>query len=489
MVLVSTGFHARARVRGPGADTPVSIGALDPANINANNSPALAQDPRNARVLALVNRIDTPVYSCALSVSHDGGQSWTSVPVALPSGEHECYAPDVAFGTDGTMYMTYVTLVGRGHTPDAAWILRSGDGGRTLSRPERVLGRLVFQVRIATDPVRPHRLYMTWLRASATGLYSLPVPANPIEVARSDDGGVSWSMPVRVSDPSRPRVLAPVPVAVSGGQLYVLYLDLGGDTLDYEGADGGLGGPPYSGHWGLVLARSTNAGRTWEQSVVTSSLVPTRRFLVFLPPYPALAIDSRSGRIYVAFEDAPLGDPDVYLWSLAPRAATWSGPTRVNDTPRHDHTWQYLAALSVAPNGRLDVVYYDRREDPANRLTGVSLQSSFDGGSTFSAHIPLSTRQFSSQIGFGQERKMPELGSRLALISDDSRAIAAWTDTRYGSLATGKQVIESARVSFSAEGGLPAAIRALLRYGGIALLLAALAGLGSYSVRPVGPRS
>ena len=52
-------------------------GALDPANIDANNSPALAQDPLNPSILALVNRIDTPLYSCALSVSHDGGRTWT----------------------------------------------------------------------------------------------------------------------------------------------------------------------------------------------------------------------------------------------------------------------------------------------------------------------------------------------------------------------------------------------------------------------------
>jgi hypothetical protein len=212
--------------------------------------------------------------------------------------------------------------------------------------------------------------------------------------------------------------------------------------------------------------------------------VPTRRFLVFLPPYPGLAVDEQSGRIYVAFEDALPGDPDVYLWTLARGAAAWSPPRRVNDTPLHDHTWQYLAALSAAPNGRLDVVYYDRRKDPSNRMTGVSLQSSFDGGRTFTAHVSLTNRLFSSRIGFGQERNMPELGSRLALISDDSHAIAAWADTRYGSLATGKQVIESARVSFTGNGGLPAAVRYLLRYGGIALLLAALAGASGYSPRP-----
>ena len=484
LVLISTGFKAKSTLRGPSADVAASAGSLNPLNINANNSPTLAQDPRNPSVLALANRIDTPLYSCALSVSHDGGAIWTSVPVPLAAGQHKCYAPDVAFGADGTLYMSYVTLVGRGNTPDGAWLVRSTDAGRTISAPVHVRTGLVFQVRIATDPARPQRLYMSWLQASTTGSYSLPIPGNPIEVARSDDGGVQWTTPVRVSDPALPRVLAPVPVAERDGRVYVLYLNLGDDQLDYEGADGGVGGPPYSGHWGLVLARSTDAGATWDQSVITSAIVPTRRFLVFLPPYPALAIDPHSGRIYVAFEDALLGDPDVYMWTLAPGAHAWSGPTRVNDTPPHDHTWQYLAALAVAPDGRLDVAYYDRRQDPSNRLTGVSLQSSFDGGRTFTPHVPLSNRLFNSQIGFGEEREMPELGSRLALVSDDSYAVAAWADTRYGSLATNKQVIESASASFTTQSGLSAPVRDLLRYGGIALLLAALAAIGAAASKP-----
>ncbi|HWD75297.1 MAG TPA: hypothetical protein VG371_09165 [Solirubrobacteraceae bacterium] len=42
----------------------------------------------------------------------------------------------------------------------------------------------------------------------------------------------------------------------------------------------------------------------------------------------------------------------------------------------------------------------------------------------------------------------------LALISDDSHAGAAWADTRYGTLATNKQVIECASPSFTAQCGL-----------------------------------
>ena len=65
------------------------------------------------------------------------------------------------------------------------------------------------------------------------------------------------------------------------------------------------------------------------------------------------------------------------------RRVVLDGPTRVNDTKRRDGTAQYLPKLAVAPDGRLDVLYYDRRADPENLRNQVSLQSSFDHGESF----------------------------------------------------------------------------------------------------------
>jgi hypothetical protein len=471
-ILISTGFHGRPAVASVSANVPVNPGARDPGDINANNSPSLARDPVAPAVLAVANRVDTPRYSCALDVSRDGGQKWSPVPVAIPSGEEpKCYAPNVTFASDGTLYMSYVTLRGAGNVPHAVWLVHSTDGGRTLSAPEHVLGPLAFQVRLTSDPARPRRLYLTWLQASGTGLYRYTNPGNPILAMRSDDGGRHWNPPVRVSSPARQRVVSPEPVVGPHGVLYVLYLDLGGDVLDYEGAHGGFGGPPYQGRFSLVLARSRDGAATWGESVVEHSIVPTRRFIVFLAPFPSLAVDRRSGRIYAAFEDGRLGDPDVYVWSLAPGARAWSRPVRVNDTRPQDHTAQYLPALAVAPTGRLDVVYYDRRTDPRNHLTGVSLQSSFDGGRTFSTHVALSNRSFDSRIGSGSERGLPDLGSNLALDSTDAQALAAWTDTRAGTVLSNKQDITFARASFSSPAGVGDPARYLLRYGGVAVLL------------------
>ena len=68
---------------------------------------------------------------------------------------------------------------------------------------------------------------------------------------------------MRVSDAKRERAIAPTAATGPDGELYVLYLDLGDDALDYDGLHKGRGGQPYDGRWSLVLARSDNRGATW----------------------------------------------------------------------------------------------------------------------------------------------------------------------------------------------------------------------------------
>jgi hypothetical protein len=477
-LLVSGSFDRRPAVRLTGHDQPVNSSARRPGDVSAHNSPTLVRSPVRPEDMAVSSRIDTPFFSCALHVSHDGGATWAQTAIPAPAGEQaKCFAPDVAFAADGTLYLSFVTLGGRGNVPHAVWLSTSRDAGKTLSDPVRVHGPLAFQVRLAADPVAPRRLYMTWLQARDVGTLKFTGPGNPIEVTRSDDGGASWQAPVRVSSPARGRALAPAPVVGRDGAVYVLYVDVGQDRLDYEGGHLGRGGPAYPGPSTLVLARSRDRGTTWSESVAGRGLVPIKRFLVFLPEFPSLAV-ARDGRLYAAYHSAALGDPDVWLWSLAPGASSWSDPVRVNDTRRRDGTAQYLPKLAVAPDGRLDVLYYDRRADRRNLLNQVSLQSSFDHGRTFTPAIGLSSRPSDSRIGFGAKEGLPDLGSRLALLSTDRAALGLWTDTRAGVPATQKQDLVEAAVAVSDPPRLSDAAKFALRYGGLLTGLVGLALLG-----------
>lgn len=481
-IIVSTSFDTPPEVRPLGPVFPVNRGAVDPADIDAHNSPTVVRSPVEPATLALVNRIDTPRYSCALHASVDGGATWTQRPLPAPKGERVCFAPDVTFGADGTLYMSFVTLRGEGNVPNAAWLVSSKDAGRTFSEPVRVLDKLPFQVRVAADPKVAGRVYVTWLQAYGTGLYRFARPGFPIRTMRSDDGGATWKSRVKVSGAAHARAVAPAATVGPGGEVYVLYLDLGADRLDYEGGHNGRGGPPFAGRWSLVLARSRDRGATWQESVVEADLVPTERFVVFIPPFPSLAVDRAGRRVYVAFQDARHGDPDIFVWSRAADRGGWS-KTRVNDTPKGDKTAQYLPKLAVAPNGRVDVVYYDRRADRTNVMNEVSLQSSFDHGRSFDASVRLTDVNFSSRIGLGRERGMPDLGSRLALISADTRAFAAWSDTRAGTPASNKQDIARAFVAFSDPPRLSDGVERLLRFGGLALILAGVLTIAADRLR------
>lgn len=453
---------------------PVNVGATDPLDLSSNNSPTLVRSPRDPDVLAIANRIDTPRFSCALHTSTDGGATWTAAAVPFPAGEEapaRCYAPDVAFDSAGSLYLSFVTLKGAGNTPNAAWLSSSADGGRTLSVPVRVAGPLTFQVRLSAHPSTVGQLYLSWLQADETAPYALPTTGHPILVARSDDGGASWSEPVRVSPPARSRVVAPSTAIGPDGEVYLAYLDLGDDRLDYAGAHGGRGGPPYDGTWSLVVARSGDGGRTWQETVADDGLVPTERFIVFLPPSPSVAVSPKDGRVHVAFHDGRLGDADVWLWRSTDGGATFADPRRVNDNDEGDGTAQYLAKVAAAPSGRVDVVYYDRRADPTNLLNQVSLQSSTDGGRNFGPRLRLSDAPFDSRIGYGGERDLPDLGSRLALASTDRRVLAVWSDTRAGTTVSQKQDLALAVADVPRSSGA----RTPLRVIGLALIVAGLA--------------
>lgn len=404
------------------------------------NSPALAVDPTDRRFVVLAHRLDGPDFSCALQVSGNSGRGWvpaTPVP-KLPTGAEKCYAPEVAFDKSGKLYYLFVGLHTEGNEPMGVFLSTSTDRGRTFSAPARVLGPFVFQVRMALDPHigSQGRLYMVWLQATADPpLGGMPQPPNPIMAAYSDDGGRTFSNPTQVSHPSRKRPVATSVAVGARSVLNVLYFDLEDDARDYQG----LAGPTWEGTWSLHLSSSIDGGRNFStHSVVANDIVPPERVnLIFTMAPPALAVD-RSHRVYAAWHDARHGDWDVFLRVSDNAGRTWRPLRRLNDTDERDGRHQYLVRLAVASNNRLDAIFYDRRGDPENLRADVYYTSSIDGGRGFSRNVKLTSAPSDSRIGPiypAPETGVVEFGSRLGLTSSDSKAIAAWTDTRNSVLA------------------------------------------------------
>ncbi|HSH61584.1 MAG TPA: sialidase family protein [Acidimicrobiales bacterium] len=404
-----------------------------PALLDANNSPSLAQNPRRPQNLALSYRVDRLRFSAALAWTDDGGTTWQRTALPLPDGKDRPFGPDVAFGPDGTLYVTYVNLEGTGNVPANLWVSTSGDGGRTLSPPVLVAGRLTFQARMAVAP--SGTVHVTWLQGSEVGLFKLTGSPNPIVSASSTDGARTFSPVVTVSDPERERVGAASPVIDSNGRLVVLYQDFKGDRRDFENLDG----PPWDEPFSLVFTHSSDGGRSFAKGVeFESGMVPTRRFLVFLPVFPSLASAS-DGSLYAAWSDGRNGDEDVFIRRSGDGGRTWEPPVRVNENPMGDGTDQYLPRVAVSPSGRVDVVFFDRRQDPQNVMTDVTVAWSHDRGRSFDAHR-VASQPFDSRVGPSLDPKFGvDFGSRLALVSGDGPSVAAWTDSRNGTVDTGRQ--------------------------------------------------
>ncbi len=471
-ILVTWGLFASPAGRdGLRVKPEVPVTPMDEGLGAARNSPALAQDPTEARFVVMANRLDAPDFSCELQVSGDGGRGWRSIdPVPeLPPGAEKCYSPEVAFGPDGTLYYLFVGLAGRGNEPIGAFLTTSIDRGRTFSQPQQVLGPLNFGVRMAIDTrTGPSgRMHLAWLHATSDPpLGGFGPPPNPIMTAYSDDGGKTFSRGVQVSDPGRQRVVAPSLAVGPNESVHIGYLDLQSDVRDYQG----LEGPVWEGRWSLVLATSWNGGESYMAGSVVDEVVPPERVtLVFTMPPPSIAADETN--VCVSWSDGRHGDSDALIRCSRNGSGAWEETRRLNTDSVGNGSSQYLPRLAFSPGGRLDAIFYDRRRDVDDIRADVYHTFSEDGGRSFGPNLKLTQRSSSSLIG--QQYSHPsaegkaDFGSRLGLLSNDGAVIAAWTDTRNSTAGTGQDL-------FAAELGAASTnlLSRTVRWGGTGLLAA-----------------
>jgi hypothetical protein len=404
--------HDQTRLaRAPGAH----IVTITPPG-ESGSEPAIAVNPNDpTQVVGVAGRW--------AAYSTDAGQ--TFIPVQ-PAGDGGRAGGDVslAFNDKGQLFLSFLSIDKNGlpsywgHGPGAngIWIRRSADGGRTWDKDP--IGVMVWngaepdvkledmpRIWADTHKSSPHRgnLYIAWIEWQ--------LDKSIVLFSRSTDEGKSWQKAQRISTRAGwPRDDNGAVVGIIGA--------VAPDGTQYVVWNEGLN---------VTLAVSRDGGRTFE---------PSRPIFDVGPPYfggaggipgvsramgfPQIAIDGARGTLYVTWSDFRNGDVDVFISRSLDHGATWTPPMRVNDDPIHDGADQFLQWLAVDPtDGAVYVQFYDRRDDPMNRKTRVTLARSVDGATTF-VNYDWSDAPFEGENAF--------LGDYEWLTAYGGRAFGIWAE-------------------------------------------------------------
>lgn len=294
-------FHARMAVNG----TRVWLSWVQAGPATANNQLGFAPG-------------DNPVV---VARSADGGRTF-GLPARVSSGADRIIQPTVVAAVGQVVTVGALDLgddvlnyeaTHDGQTPPdprlrwriVAWT--SLDDGATfgpkaivangLAVPQLIIADLGPTPGFAADPI-DGRLYATWDAGRGEG--------RDCFVARSDDGGRSWSSPVRVGPTAGSQLLPAVSVA-PGGRVDVVLYDRSRDPQNFQ--------------QDVVVASSFDGGRTFRWTTVSDAPSDSRNGLGAQQGVPLqgdqLAALSRADGVLAFWADTSRGSPDRNVQDLA----------------------------------------------------------------------------------------------------------------------------------------------------------------------------
>jgi hypothetical protein len=369
--------------------------ALLPLGVDAGQTPTVAEvtfdsdqdaetsvaiNPKNSQNV-VAGWISTGDKTCGYGVSFDGGASWPIVDVVpgIQKGSGGTFDrgtdPSVVFDRDGNVYYTCLAFnlfpPGTGSS-GTIYVSKSTDGGASWANP---VGAIVgvhvnnFQDHqfITTNPANGN-LYLTETQFTSFG-------KPQILFTRSTDGNQSWSAPVQINDYAGNATFQDSFTAV-GKDPSTIYLTFGAF------ANAGLS------NWNRIyITKSTDGGLTFSGQQLLAEITPLPDPLPNAPWRSDnnlwVAVDRDTNQIYVNYSDYNAGDADVRVMRVKDAGSNFTvqGITRVNDDRAGSD--QFFPFVTVAPGGRVDVCFQDRRYAPGNALIFTTCAFSSDAGQTF----------------------------------------------------------------------------------------------------------
>ncbi len=375
---------------------------------DAANEPSIAVDPTDPSRMAIgwrqFDTVNSNFRQAGRGFTTDGGATWT-FPGVLDPGN---FRSDPVLGSDSQGNFYYDSLQGNFCTDH----FKSVDGGQSWAPPVFSFGGDKQWMGIdRSGGLGDGHVYAAW-----NGFFGCQ---GSNQFNRSTDGAGSFESPVAVPDD-------PIWGVVTVGPDGTVYVS-GRRSFDASQ---------------FVLARSTTAQNpglpvTFDSSVIvdlggsmSSSTGPNPGGLlgqVWMAAAPATG--PTAGNLYMLSSINPPGpDPlDVHFVRSTDGGLTWSAPLKVNDDPGTS-AWQWFGTMSVAPDGRIDAVWNDTRNDPGGFDSELFHSSSTDGGLTWSPNQALSP-PFDPHLGWPQQNK---IGDYYDMVSDADGAHVAWAATFNG---------------------------------------------------------
>ncbi|MGB5833500.1 MAG: CARDB domain-containing protein [Thiohalocapsa sp.] len=412
---------------------------------------------------------DRPQSNCGFYSSQDSGQTWSGGLLPLQNEFGGAGDPSLVFDGAGNLYYACMnfTLSGAlgnlGLAESAMYVFKSTDGGTSFGAPTQVVSSAdgpghPDKEHIAADPMSGN-LYMAWMQSG------------DIRFAGSDDGGASFQAPsvtdnVFVNDPeaddNQGAVVATLGAANPEGggapapEVYVAWIsevDQGTATILFDrSSDGGLTfGNDVTVENNVIQFPFRVAGSGCCQSNPRTTLlgefgdpVENQDNAFRVNSFPSLDVcrnitSEFYGDLFLVFADNRFGDGDIFFKRSTDGGETWPGgfTRRINDDTQGNGKDQFFPWIRLDENCKINVAFYDRRDDPDNLRFHLYFAHSTDGGQSFSQNAritvaPSTNAQFLGSFIGDYQQVAATIASSATFHHDIDRALPVWMDTTQG---------------------------------------------------------